>query len=109
MTHAWAAAGSTGGLGLPETVVLRFRYSQPKLNGTGRAGPFTWTRWVSAGNGVRPWFGRHGETRQGGGVETRSCSSKISIPSWPSGYHGGRPVVAGQVNPAWLTLESRQT
>src|SRR5258708_22986664 len=110
-TQAWAAAGSTGGL-LPAagTVVLRSRNNQPNWNGTGNAAPFTCVRWVSAGNGMMPDCGGCGEKGNVCGTLGCSCSSKMVMPSWPSGYHGGRtPRVAGQVNGPWLTFESRHT
>src|SRR5215470_2564867 len=110
MIHAWAAAGSTGGLApASATVVFMSRNSQPKLNGTGNAGPLTWTRCVSAGHGMIPDTGGCGENGNVCGTTGCSCSSKITMPSWPSGYQGGcTPNVAGQVNGPWLTFESRQ-
>src|SRR5215831_18294869 len=106
MTHAWAAAGSDGGNpDAPVTVVLRSRYSQPALNGTARADDVIVVCWVSTGNGKSCWV-TQGETWQLGGTDGCSCSSKTTIPSWPSGNHGGP---TKQVNGPWLVLESRQT
>src|SRR5579864_5966793 len=109
MIHAWAAAGSTGGLLPAAAVVFMSMYSQPKLNGTGNEAPLTCTRCVSAGHGVNDPVGGCGENGNVCGTTGCSCSSKITMPSWPSGYHAGRtPGVAGQVNGPWLTFESRQ-
>src|SRR5579864_7790586 len=112
-TKAWAAAGSTGGL-LPAaaTVVLRSRNSQPKSKpaGSGKLAPPTCVRCVSAGNGIVDEFGGCGEKGNVCGTDGCSCSSKITMASWPSGYQQGRtPGVAGQVNGPWLTFESRHT
>src|SRR5260370_1128893 len=110
-TQAWAAAGSTGGL-LPAaaTVVLRSRNNQPNWNGTGNAEPFTCVRCVSAGNGMMPGPVGCGEKGNTSATFVFSSSSKNTMLSWPSGYHGGwTPAVAGQVKGPWLTFESRHT
>src|SRR5579864_9297240 len=112
MIQACAAAGSTGGLApAAATVVFMSMYSQPKLNpdGNGSAVPPTCTRCASAGHGASDPVGGCGENGKLCGTDGCSCSSKITSPSWPSGYQAGcTPGVAGQVNGPWLTFESRQ-
>jgi len=102
-------AGSNGGFGLPEIVVFRSRKSQPKVNGTRevRAVDQRSAETQPGTAGCRLW--RLREKGKVVGVLTCSVSSKMSMPSWPSGNQLGRPVVAGQVKGFWLVFESRQT
>ncbi len=44
--------GSNVGFPLPNTVVLRSRKIQPKLNGTGKFAPLIFVRWAAAGKGM---------------------------------------------------------
>src|SRR6202035_1234337 len=106
-TQAWAADGSSGGL-LPAaaTVVFRSRNSQPKSNSTGKSAPPICVDCVSAGKGMIPCCGGCGEIGNVCGTCGCSCSSKITIPSWPNGYQAG---VVPHLKAPCLTFESRHT
>src|SRR6202035_728922 len=105
-TQACSAAGSSRGT-LPAgvTVVFRFKKIQPELNGTGRAGPPTCVDCASAGKGMRRPGGA-GETGAGCGTTGCSCSSKMTIPSSPSGYQAGE---VPHLKAPCVTFEPRQT
>src|SRR5262249_44948694 len=107
-TQFWSAAGSSGGFGLPAIVVFRLRYNQPNAYGTGSDEPPTCVAFASAGNGKSVGFRGCGDTGKPGVCCGCSCSSKITMPSWPSGYNDG-PLPAEQVNDSGTDLPSRQT